>query len=45
MSTSLSLTDEVNELETALEVLRKTLEAQNKIYQAGKRYLRVLKDK
>jgi hypothetical protein len=44
MSTSLSLTDEVKELETALTTLRKNLEAQNKIYQAGKRYLRVLKD-
>ena len=45
MSTSLSLTNEINELEVALDTLRKTIEAQNKIYQAGKRYLRDLKDK
>ena len=39
-----SLLSEISELETALNTLRMQLEAQNKIYQAGNRYLRVLKD-
>jgi hypothetical protein len=39
-----SMLSEISELETALNTLRMQLEAQNKIYQAGKRYLRVLKD-
>jgi len=35
---------EISELQTALNTLRMQLEAQNKVYQAGKRYLRVLMD-
>jgi len=35
---------EISELEEALNTLRMHIEAQNKIYQSAKRYLRILKD-